>query len=134
MSYIDKYARVVSKEMDRLGTDVTLIRKVNGVYNPQTSSVTQTEIEVPCRGMLFDLTLQSNGDSTKPSSLIEMGDKQLLLQPNEDDGFYQENELGSIYPNKDVVRINGKIYKIITFKQINPSTTNSVLWDCYIRG
>lgn len=131
--FVDKFVKVVTKEMSRYGTDVEIIRTTS-VYNPHYSTSTSSETIYPCRGILLDLTLQSNGDTTKPNSLIEMGDKQLFIQPTDDDGFYQDNETGSVFPNKDKIRINGKVYKVITFKQINPSTTNSVLWECYIRG
>ena len=131
---MDKFARVVTKEMQRYGFDMSVVRQVKGAYNPATSSASITELEIPCRGIMFDLTLQSNGDQTKLGTLIEMGDKQLFIQPTEDDGFYYNNETGSLYPNQDRVKIGGKIYKILTFKQVNPSTLNSVLWECYIRG
>lgn len=132
-SAMSKFAKVVSKEMQRYGFDLEIIRSTN-TYNPATSSATIQETSYPCRGIIFDLTLQSNGDQTKPNTLIEMGDKQLFIQPPKDDGWYQENEAEAIYPNKDKIKINGKLYKIVTFKQVNPSLSESVLWECYIRG
>ena len=133
-TFMQKFARVVSKEMDRYGFDLDIVRTTATGYNPATSGGTMVETLFPCRGILFDLTLQSNGDSTKLGTKIEMGDKQLLIQPCDDDGFYQDNETGQIYPNKDRVKINGKYYQVITFKQLNPSTQDSVIWECYIRG
>lgn len=132
--YMDKYMRVVRKEMDRYGFDLTIIRQEDSAYDTATGAVVETLVEYPCRGIIFDLTLQSNGAQTKPNTLIEMGDKQLFIQPPKDDGWYQENEAEAIYPNKDKIKINGKLYKIVTFKQVNPSLSESVLWECYIRG
>ena len=65
--------------------------------------------------------------------MISQGDKQLFIQPD-DDGWYQDTEVDSIVPNRDKIRIGNKLYKVITFKQINPSTQDSVLFECYVRN
>ena len=133
--FMDKFMRVVKKEMDRYGCDVTIIRDISSEsdYDPVTGTTPQNIEEYPCRGILFDLTLQSNGDGYKHNTLISQGDKQLFIQPPEDDGWYQDNEATTIIPNKDSIRIGDKLYKVITFKQINPSTQDSVLFECYVR-
>ena len=131
--YMNKFQRIVDKEMQRWGFDVTVIRVVKGIYNPATSQATNTEIQIPCRAMIFDLTLQSNGTAYKSGTLIEAGDKQLLIQPNFSDGYFQHEEVERLEPNKDFVLIGNKKYKIITFKEINPSNSDSIIWDCYVR-
>jgi len=132
--YMDKYMRVVRKEMDRYGFDLTIVRNEGSTYDTATGAVVETLVEYPCRGIIFDLTLQSNGSGTSRNSLITNGDKQLFIQPPDDDGFYYENELELIKPERDHVVIADNVYKVITFKQINPSTSDSVLFDCYIRA
>jgi hypothetical protein len=81
---------------------------------------------------LFDLTLQSNGTSTFRSTLIEAGDKQLFIQPpvKSDNPNWITNE---IVPGRDTITIKGDSYDVVTFKEINPTTTNSILWELYIR-
>ena len=56
--------------MQRHGFDVSVVRVVKGTYNPTNSSIINSEQIIPCRAMMFDLTLQSNGDIhvTTPSS------------------------------------------------------------------
>ena len=134
-TYIDKFVRVVKKEMDRYGCDITIIRDISTSddYIVQTSTAPVLEQEFPCRGILFERTLQSNGNGVYGNTLIEVGDKQLFIQPPEDDGFYQTNETDVIHPNRDRIRIGDKLYRVITFKQVNPSADNSVLFECYIR-
>ena len=133
-TYYQKYHRIVNKEMQRHGFDVSVVRVLKGTYNPTNSSIINTEQIIPCRAMMFDLTLQSNGDSTRYNTLIEMGDKQLLIQPNKSDNYYQDKEVVKLEPNKDYVIIDDRKYKIITFKQINPNNSDAIIWDCYIRG
>ena len=132
---MDKFMRVVKKEMDRYGCNVTIIRDLSSQddYDPVTGMTPVNLKEFDCRGILFDLTLQSNGDGYKHNTLISQGDKQLFIQPTDDDGWYQDTEVDSIVPNRDKIRIGNKLYKVITFKQINPSTQDSVLFECYVR-
>lgn len=132
--YLDKFTRIVKKEMDRYGFDLDIIRTTPSTeYDPLNPLAPAEETLFPCRGILFDLTLQSNGDTFRPNSLINAGDKQLFIQPPEDDGFYNTNETDVVLPNRDKIKIGNKMYKIITFKQLNPSATDSVLFECYIR-
>ena len=132
--YLDKFVRVVKKEMDRYGFDLEIIRDTSTFeYDPVNPLALQQRRYILVGVILFDLTLQSNGDTFKPNSLINAGDKQLFIQPPEDDGFYNTNETDVVLPNRDKIKIGNKLYKIITFKQLNPSATDSVLFECYIR-
>lgn len=131
---MEKYARVVRKEMDRYGFEITVIRQEDSTYDPATGTAVDVTTEFKCRGMLFDLTLQSNGTTTSKNSLITAGDKQLFIEPPDQDGWYQENEFDALKPERDQVLIGNDLYSIITVKQINPSTNCSVLYDCYIRA
>lgn len=130
---MDKFHRIVTKEMLRYGFECEVIRQNKGAYNPLTSSVDVTETRIPCRAMIFDLTLQSNGDYSKLGTLIQSGDKQILIQPNLSDGYYYDEEVIVLEPNKDYVQVGNKKYKIVTFKQLNPSSNEAVIWDCYVR-
>jgi hypothetical protein len=132
--YMEKYARVVRKEMDRYGFDLTVIRKEDSVYDPALGTAVDVTTEFKCRGILFDLTLQSNGTGTSKNSLITAGDKQIFIEPADQDGWYQDNELDAIKPERDKILIGSTLYSVITVKQINPSTNCSVLYDCYIRA
>ena len=92
-TYYQKYHRIVNKEMQRHGFDVSVVccKKVHTILLIRQSSILNRLY--PCRAMMFDLTLQSNGDSTRYNTLIEMGDKQLLIQPNKSDNYYQDEEV-----------------------------------------
>lgn len=117
--------------MDEMGGAATLIIQGEGEYNYETSQYETTETEVPVRAIMLDLTLQSNGLQTTSGTLIEMGDKRIFVQPaNKNDPLAV---MPKVHPNKDRIRMGGIVYKIITLKDTNPDTTNSVLLELYVR-
>jgi hypothetical protein len=136
-SVFSPFDNVVAKYMSRFGFSLNIVRILSddNSYDPITSTVTTEEQLIPVTGMLWDLTLQSNGTGLYKNTLIEAGDKQLLIQPPSKSSEYYNSEYNcsSVIPGKDFIRINDDTYKIITFKEYNPNTTNSVLWECFIR-
>lgn len=137
MSYASPFDKVVVKYMARFGFDVNIVRNITdeSEYDVSTGTYLVSEQLIPVRGMLWDLTLQSNGTSNVGKSLIEAGDKQLLIQPpaKSDKYYYSEFVSSDIVPGRDFVRINDDTYKIVTFKEYNPTASDSILWECYIR-
>jgi hypothetical protein len=132
MSAMDKFHKVVAKEMSRYGFDVNItVNRGDGVYDPVTSTYTESTTTLICRGILFDYTLQSNGTSTHKSTLIQAGDKHLFLQPPMQ--VDPNTLITSLSPEKDNITIGTDTYSIVTFKEVNPSVSNSCLWEVYIR-
>lgn len=128
------FDKVVAKYMAMYGFDLEIERTTEASeYDVETSRLIEVKEVIPARGMLFDLTLQSNGTSTFRSTLIEAGDKQLFIQPPSKRGQYQDVTTDAIVPGRDTITINGDSYDVVTFKEINPTTTNSTLWELYIR-
>ena len=103
----------------------------DGVYNPTLGENVTAVTEVEVDAILLDLTLQSNGLSTKFGTLVLGGDKNLYIRPPEKKDI--EAEALVINPSKDRVRIGTVEYKIVTMKEINPSGSNPILYDLYIR-
>ena len=54
-----------------------------GTYDPSTGELAVTLVEVPCSGILLDMTSNSNGLSSKFGTEILAGDKELYLLPPE---------------------------------------------------
>lgn len=109
----------------------TYKQQVDGAYNPATGTVSQTVNSIAVEAVLMDLTLQSNGLSTKFGTLVIHGDKELFVRPP-----HKAGTIGSpmaINPATDKVVVAGHEYKIVTFKEINPSGTDPILYDLYIR-
>lgn len=112
-------------------------KKYTSVYNPSTGGVdAATVVTTEVNALLLDLTLNSNGLSTRFGTMVVAGDKQLFIQPpqkaSSNFGNPTPEEL-TVDPATDRVVVNGQEYKIVTFKEINPTGTNPILYDLYIR-
>lgn len=127
------FDRVVMNMMNRFGFTATYVQRTTSTsdYDPQTGEYTSIVTEYPVQAMLFDLTLQSNGLGNKINTLLEQGDKQLLVRPYSKQ-FPLQDEF-SIHPVSDRIVINGVNYKIVTFKELNPSASDPILYELYIR-
>jgi hypothetical protein len=81
--------------------------------------------------ILMDLTLSSNGLSTRFGTLVIHGDKQLLVRPPHKAD--PDSPMLTINTATDRVVVNGIEYKLVTFKEINPTGADPILYDLYIR-
>jgi hypothetical protein len=72
------------------------------------------------------------GDGTKDSTLIRQGDKLLFIRPPEKVDPYRLPLV--INPSEDRVVVGSTTYKIVTSKQTNPSATNCILYELYVRN
>lgn len=114
-----------------MGASGTLLQAVEGVYDPSTGTVSTSDTEIAVEGILMDLTLQSNGLSTKYNTLVEAGDKEFLMRPP-----HKTSDLASpveISPASDRIVIGGFTYKIVTSKELNPTGVDPVLISLYLR-
>lgn len=128
------FDKVVDKYMSRYGFDIQIEYLTPASdYDTESGTVIEVKELVNARAMLFDMTLQSNGTGNFRSTLIEAGDKQLFIKPITKNTEYQDVLLETITPARDRIVIGGDKYKVVTFKEVNPSTSNSCLWELYIR-
>ena len=128
------FDKVVDKYMSRYGFDIQIeYLSPDSDYDTESGTIIEVKELVNARAMLFDMTLQSNGTGNFRSTLIEAGDKQLFIKPIIKNTEYQDVLLETITPARDRIVIGGDKYKVVTFKEINPSTSNSCLWELYIR-
>lgn len=123
---MDSFNRVVSNMMARFGTTLTVIVCGDAVYDPATSENVPVETEYSVPGMSFDFTLQSNGAQSAPGTLIQVGDKQVFLQPTV--------EVPRLRAERDFVKLAGKRYKIVTYKEVNPTTADNMLIELLVRS
>lgn len=123
---------LVDKFMDSYGFSCTIIRQGNN-YDPTTSENITTEQLIPCTGILFDYTLRQLGDKNVADSLIQSGDKQLFIKPVQKAEFGDLTTITNLFTSSDSIEIGSIRYKVITFKQINPTTANPYVWELSIR-
>lgn len=107
------------------------VQYTGGTYNPATGTITQSETVTSVQSILLDLTLSSNGLSTKFGTLVMAGDKNLLVRPPHKAN--PELPILQINTATDKVRVNGITYNVVTFKEVNPTGADPYLYDLYIR-
>lgn len=129
MSGMSDFDATVVEFMRDFGTTATILTNHSGSYDPSTSRFTQYGTNITVKAILMDRTLRSDGDQNSPNSLIQAGDKQCFIQPPEKNG----GSAIHIDTVSDQLLIGGVTYRIVTVKSLNPSTTNSVLYELYLR-
>lgn len=130
MADFTDFDEALSEFFDEFGFEATYLKYENS-YSSTTLKNTQTVTEIPVEAILLDLTLQSNGLSTKFGTLVMAGDKELYIRPpNKTD---PSAAALTIDPANDRVKVNGVTYKIVTMKEINTTATEPLVFDLYIR-
>lgn len=127
MLSIDPLVRAVMNMMRTKGGAASLvIPDGEPAYNPDTSTVISTETYYPVRVIVFDYIKKTDGTGTVyGSTLIETGDKQVFVQPTPD--------LPVPKARTGRVIFKGVSYNIITVKAIDPSGTNVLLYELFMR-
>lgn len=111
--------------VSKFGGPATYTQVVPGVYDPATGTGTTSTTNKSVTAVVLDLTLQSNGYSTKYGTLIQQGDKEAYVIPPP--GGLVVN------PATDTFTMNGKTWKVVTFKQINPNMNERMVYFLYLR-
>lgn len=128
---LDDFDLAVFEIMGEFGTMVTYLRQAQeSEYDPATDLIVDEYDEIICEGLLVDLTLNSNGLSLKYGTLVEAGDKELYMRPPK-----TSSGLDAIVvrPSADFVRAAGVKWKIVTFKEVNPTGDAAILYTLYLR-
>lgn len=128
---MEDFDRTVFEFMQEFGFTATYLQAGTATYNPTTGENTVAVTEIPVEAIQLDLPLTRNGASTATGTLIQDGDKQLFIRPpNKTD----ENASALVVnPAADRVRIGSTEWRIVTFKETNPSANNQILIELYIR-
>lgn len=128
MSLAD-FDNVVLQMMDDFGATQTYVMSSQEEYDTETGTVSSVTTSVPVRMILMDLTLQSNGLSLKYGTEILTGDKEAYVQPP----VKNSGPALVITPGSDKLVVSGTTYTVVTFKEVNPTGTDPVLYTLYLR-
>lgn len=128
MSLAD-FDTVVLQMMDDFGSSQTYVMSSQEDYDTETGTVVSTTTSVPVRMILMDLTLQSNGLSLKYGTEILAGDKEAYVQPP----VKNAGPALVITPGSDKLVVNSVPYTVVTFKEVNPTGSDPVLYTLYLR-
>ena len=113
------------------GFSATYLQAGTATYNPATGENTVAVTEIPVEAIQLDLPLVRNGMSTSTGTLIQDGDKQLFIRPpNKAD---ENATVLVVNPAADRVRIGSTEWRIVAAKETNPTGSNQILIELYIR-
>ena len=138
MQDFSDFANAINLMMDDFGLDAMLVTQLDAIggYNPATATAAIASDSIPVRGILMELTLQSNGQGTKDKTLIKDGDKVFYARPTDyllpilmPDGILEVDS------TDDRVIVGGVTYKVVTTKVVDPSATGTMplLFELYLR-
>jgi hypothetical protein len=130
MGTLSDFKGIVAEFMKDFGTEAVLIvPTLAGEYDPADSTFTPTSSKrYKVKAIFMDLQKPLNGLKVDPNSLIQAGDKEVYIQ-----SIANELPLPTIQPNKDSLKIGTDVWRIIALKDINPTMSDSVLLQLYIR-
>lgn len=137
MQDFSDFTGVVSSMLSDFGSAGLLTTQLDaGEYDPTIGKKPVVTSDIPVFGIVMDLTLQSNGWSTKNNTLIQNGDKVCYLRPSAEllpillpDGILV------VDPADDRISFAGTVYKIVTVKVMDPSSsgTKPLYYELYLR-
>ena len=122
---------IIQEFFVELGFAATYIKKTQGDYNPATGEASETTVEIPVKAIQLDLPLTRNGASTISGTAIQDGDKQVFVQPPQKTEEYALPIIIDVASDK--INLNGVLWNIVTFKEINPTGLNQILIELYVR-
>ena len=131
MGYNDPFHRFVSTMMSRFSAPATILSQGTGSYNPDTSEYVATTTSYTVRIIPFDYIKKGDGLGTATGTDIQTGDRQIYLEP-----LNQTNSdlvMPRLQPNKDRLQVADKLYRIIALKELNPTMSDSILYELYVR-
>lgn len=130
---MEPFDRVVRNFFDKYaGTSTLIIENESSAYDPSNpAAYDNAPVEYTVRTMVFDYLPKKDGDTSIRNTVIAEGDKQLFIQPAEK---VNGTAFPKIQPNRDRVKVGDKTYKIVTYKEYNPSGSDRMLIECFIRG
>lgn len=131
---MEDFDELVSSFMDDFSTVATLIIQddSSAVYDPATGSLGGAVItNYSVNAIFLDYSLQRYGQQDQQGTLIQSGDKQCFLQPISKSNPTITSPV--IQPNKDRISVAGKVYKIASLKQVNPTMQNSIVYELHLK-
>ena len=127
------YARLQSTAQKLLkgkGQSLTLTKVTAGTYNPATGGFTGASTSTQSAyGAIFDYDIQQSGIYNVPGTLIQMGDKQLLLSAFKTSGA----ALTAPGAGDTVTDSASKVWTITQVETMAPAGT-VVMYECNLRA
>lgn len=123
---LDPLVRGVLNMMRQFGGMATLVVDGEAEYNYETSKVEKTTQEYQVRVIAQDYIQKTSGIATQAGGLVQTGDKQFFIVPDE--------TVPAPRPGVDSIIFGGRKWTALTFKDYNPSGSKSYLYEVYARN
>lgn len=97
-----------------------------------TNKITPAYEDIEIEAIKMELVRPPEGSGgSKSGTLIQDGDQMLYVRPTEKSDVFAEAL--SVNPTSDRIKINGVMWKIVSSKQYDPSASDCILYELYIR-
>lgn len=131
MSNTSDFDEVVQYFMNEFGTSAFILQNVQGIYDTTTSSVQTSVNKIAVNTLQFDYIPRKYGSTFLDNSLIQEGDKEILVQPVEKSN--PDALPFVVNPSTDSYMVGNQTYKIVAIKSYNPSNSDNILYVMYVR-
>ena len=131
MSRFDDFHNDVREFMRDFGFLATYVHTVSSTPNDATGEVDDVTESIEIEAIKMELVRPVEGSGSKSGTLIQDGDQMLYVRPTE-----QVDKLAqalSVNPSADHIVINNKPWRIVTWKEYNPSASECIMYEFYIR-
>lgn len=137
MQDFSDFSGVVNDMLTDFGSAGILTTQLDaGEYDPSTANKTIVTADIVIYGIVMDLSLQSNGWSTKANTLIQSGDKMCYLKPSAELlPILMPDGIVVLDPADDRVTFGDVTYKIVSVKVTDPTSsgTKPLYYELYLR-
>ena len=129
MSFYDRLQATANRLLKGKGQSITLTKITAGTYNPATGGFTGAGTSTQTAyGAIFDYGIQQSGIYNVPGTLIQIGDKQLLLSAFKTSGA----DLTAPVAGDTVTDSASKVWTITQVKAMAPGGT-TVMYEVNLR-
>lgn len=131
MSKYSDFDRMLFEMFQEFGFTTTYYHKVSETKNDTTNKITPVYENIEIEAIKMELIRPVEGTGSKTGTLIQDGDQMLYVRPTEKSDVFADAL--AINPTSDRININGIMWKIVTVKEYNPSASDCILYELYIR-
>jgi hypothetical protein len=128
---MDDFHRMLAEFFREDGFDAIFIKQLPGIPNDDDGTLESATEEYPIRAIKMELFGNMAGSRTKLSTLIQEADQVLYVQPSQSTNKWADPLY--IDPTSDRIQINEVDWKVVAVKEYNPSASNCVLYELYIK-
>lgn len=127
----EDFDNMISEFMCDFGFQATYVQTISNSIDDATGIIVEVTENILVEAIKMELPRPTNGTGTRSNSLIMDGDQILYVRPTE-----KENEFTTAIaanPTQDKFVIKGVTWNIVTVKEYNPTASDCILYEFYIR-